>query len=163
MHVLHRFTGATVLSALSTLIALGLGCSGAPHPEPIGPRSPESGTLAPKDEDGEVQAARGAKLYGQYCAECHGEKGAGSAKAPPVVGAEALPLDPRPLAKVRKGQFRTALDVAQFVVKNMPADAPGSLPESVYWDILAFDLKANGVTVTGKHIDASSAAELRLH
>ncbi|MGZ3424609.1 MAG: hypothetical protein ACXWUG_21455 [Polyangiales bacterium] len=83
--------------------------------------------------------------------------------APPVVGKEALPLEPRADAKYRKMQFKTALDVAQFVVKSMPPKTPGSLEESEYWDILAFDLKANGVPVAGKHIDATSAAAINLH
>ncbi len=157
MSVVPRFAGAAALTALITL-----GCGGAPAPQPIGPKGSESGALAPKDEDGEVQAERGARLFEQYCSECHGKHGEGTAKAPPVVGAGALPLEPRAAAKVRKAQFRTALDVAQFVVKNMPADAPGSLPESVYWDILAFDLKANGVSVSGKHIDAQTTAALPL-
>ena len=74
-----------------------------------------------------------------------------------------LPLDPPASREHRKGQFKTVMDVAAFAVKNMPADEPGSLKEEDYWRILAFDLKANGVDVTGKHIDAASAAKIVLH
>jgi cytochrome c len=117
---------------------------------------------APAD-DGETQAARGARVYAENCASCHGAGGEGSKKSPPVVGKDALPLDPRPEQKSRKVQFHTALDVAQWVVKNMPPAAGGSLKESEYWDVLAFDLKANGVPVAGRTIDAKSAADIKLH
>ena len=108
------------------------------------------------------QAARGGKLYGQHCAKCHGDAGQGTKKGPPVVGKDALPLDPRPTQKLRKTQFRTAGDVADFVVKNMPGDKPGSLKADEYFAILAFDLKANGVALT-RPVDGPVAAGIVLH
>ena len=110
----------------------------------------------------EAQVKEGQKLYARHCAGCHGDAGEGSKKAPPVVGKAALPLDPPAGAKVRKTQFHTAGDVADFVVKNMPAKKPGSLKADEYWAILAFDLKANGVDVKEK-VDAASAAKVVLH
>ena len=80
-----------------------------------------------------AQAERGGQLYGKHCATCHGDAGQGTKKAPPVVGKDALPLDPRPTQKVRKTQFRTAADVADFVVKNMPGNKPGSLSADEYF------------------------------
>ncbi len=115
------------------------------------------------DETGSEQAARGAKLFAKHCARCHGDAGQGTKKAPPVVGKDALPLDPRPTQKVRKTQFHTAQDVAEFVSTKMPANKPGSLTTDQYYDILAFDLKANGVDVSSKKIDAKTAAEIKLH
>jgi cytochrome c len=118
---------------------------------------------AEKTKAGKPQADVGAKLYGQHCAVCHGDAGQGTKNAPPVVGKNALPLDPPAAAKVRKMQFHTAQDVAQFVAKNMPAKKPGSLTTDQYYDILAFDLKANGVDVSNKKIDPVTAAEIKLH
>jgi cytochrome c len=109
------------------------------------------------------QAAEGAKLYKKHCAKCHGDAGQGTKKAPPVVGKEALPLDPPAGAKVRKTQFHTAQDVAAFVAEKMPANNPASLTTDQYYDILAFDLKANGVDVSGKKIDPTTAAAIKLH
>jgi cytochrome c len=109
------------------------------------------------------QAAEGGKLFGKYCAKCHGDAGQGTKKAPPVVGKEALPLDPPAGAKVRKTQFHTAQDVAEFVATKMPANKPGSLTADQYYAILAFDLKANGVDVSNKKIDPKTAAEIKLH
>jgi cytochrome c5 len=99
--------------------------------------------------DAMAQAAAGGPLYGQFCAKCHGDAGQGTDQGPPVVGPNALPLDPRPTAKARKTQFRTAKDIADFVVPNMPPKGPKPTLEQ-YLAILAFDLKANGVDLTGK-------------
>ena len=96
-----------------------------------------------------AQAEAGGPLYGQFCAKCHGDAGQGTDQAPPVVGANALPLDPRPTAKARKNQFHTAKDIADFVLPNMPPKGPKPTVEQ-YLEILAFDLKANGVDLTGK-------------
>ena len=109
------------------------------------------------------QVAVGAKIYGRKCACCHGGSGEGSAKTPPVVGKAALPLAPPPAAKKRTMPFHTAADVLAFVKANMPGNAPGSLTDDEYDAVLAFDLKANGVDLTGKTVDMGSAAAIVLH
>ena len=111
----------------------------------------------------DAQVAEGQKLFAKHCASCHGDAGEGGKKAPPVVGKEALPLDPPATAKLRKTKFHTAGDVADFVAKNMPAKKPGSLKPDEYWAILAYDLKANGLDVSKTKIDATSAAKIVLH
>lgn len=97
----------------------------------------------------EEQAARGAVHFGRYCARCHGDSGQGTDRAPRLVGLEegALPLDPPATRKVRKEQFVTVADVANFAVANMPPDDPGSLSTEQYLAVLAFDLQANGITL----------------
>ena len=92
----------------------------------------------------DAQAAQGQALYARHCASCHGAGGQGSAGAPPLVGAQALPLM-RAGAKFRTGPFHTAGDVARFVVPNMPPVGPKPSGDED-WAILAFALKANGVT-----------------
>lgn len=118
------------------------------------------GTTTPAVPTGD-QVARGQALYGEHCAGCHGAAGEGKGKAPAVVGIAkgALPLDPRPGSK-RTTQFKTLADVAAYVKANMPPDAPGSLPDDQYFAILAFDLKANGVDLGGKTLDATLAPTL---
>jgi len=74
----------------------------------------------------------------------------------------ALALDPPAGAKHRKTQFKTVADVADFVVKNMPADSPGSLQPEQYWAILAFDLKANGIDLGNKKLDGPLASTLTI-
>lgn len=109
------------------------------------------------------QIALGARAYGDHCARCHGDAGQGSKKAPPLVGAGALPLDPR-LGQKRSVQFHTALDVAQFAVKNMPPDASdrGEVTPTEYWAIIAFDLSANGVKPQAV-VTPENAASFVLH
>jgi len=114
-----------------------------------------------------AQADRGAKLYGENCAKCHGDHGQGTTegenKAPPLVGPNALPLDPPAGAKYRKVQFHTARDVYDFAKANMPPGMGNSLPEQDYLDIVAFDLKANGVDLTGKTITPDTLSAIVLH
>lgn len=109
------------------------------------------------------QVAWGQELYGKHCASCHGDQGQGKGHAPPVVGKDALPLNPPAMAKHRSTQFHTAADVFAFVKATMPANKPGSLTDDEYAAILAFDLKANGVDLGGQHVDATTAPSFVLH
>jgi mono/diheme cytochrome c family protein len=142
-----------VLASVITMGAIAA-CGGA-APEP---GTPSSGT-ASVDE----QVAAGAKLYAASCAGCHGSGGEGSAKVPAVVGKSALPLDPQPPSQARRTKFHTAADVFEFVKANMPPGKPGSLTDEEYAAIMAFDLKANGVDLGGKKVDATTAKGVVLH
>jgi mono/diheme cytochrome c family protein len=135
-------------AVVAGLVALA-GCGGANG------RGPETG-------GGGNQVALGAKLYGDNCAGCHGGSGEGSAKAPALVGKAALPLDPPSTAKFRKSQFRTGADVFAFVKAAMPPMGD-KLTDDQYAAILAFDLKANGVDMTGKTVNPTTAPSFVLH
>lgn len=119
------------------------------------------GSSSNNSTDGPTMVERGAELYGAECAECHGDSGQGTDKGPPVVGEGALPFAPRPGAK-RAVNFRTALDVFQWVRVNMPGDEPGSLTDDEYLAIMAFDLTANGIALE-KPLDGETAAQIVLH
>ena len=147
-----------------------LGCGGASSPEPV-TASPPAPAPAAGDEsaagadgagENEQLVERGAEIYGARCAGCHGSGGEGTAKAPPVVGAGALPLRPRPGSK-RAVEFRTAADVAAWTSANMPGDDPGSLAPDEYLAVLAFALKANGVELGAEPLTAERAASIVLH
>lgn len=109
------------------------------------------------------QVAHGGKVFADHCARCHGASGEGSKKAPRLVGAGALPLEPRD-GQERAQRFRTALDVAQFVTHAMPPDEDDrkKLAERDYWAVLAFALKANGVDVK-EPVGPSNAGSIVLH
>jgi cytochrome c len=106
-------------------------------------------TETPSPDTFARQAALGMDVYVEYCAKCHGDSGQGTDKAPRLVGLDegALPLDPPAERKVRTEKFVTVADVANFAVANMPGDKPGSLSTKEYLAVLAFDLKANGITL----------------
>lgn len=111
---------------------------------------------------GSPQVSRGAALYGDHCAKCHGPGGQGTRKAPAVVGEGALPLHPRTGAK-RDVDFHSAGDVLRWVRKAMPGDDPGSLSDAEYAAILAFALQANGVDMSGVTLDQTAADGVTLH
>jgi cytochrome c len=110
----------------------------------------------------EAQATRGQTLFGRHCASCHGDSGQGDT-APRLVGLEegALPLKPPDTRQVRMVDFVTVADVAGFAVANMPPGKGGSLSTDEYLAILAFDLKANGLTLE-QELDLDLAAELTI-
>jgi cytochrome c len=151
----------------SNLLTAGLivlsasGCAGSTKVPAASAPSSAGSEQAPKFGD---QVARGKALYAARCAACHGENGEGRGRLPALVGLRdgALPLDPPAAARRRKTQFKTAADLADFVVHAMPASAPGSLAADEYWAILAFDLDANGVDTGGKPLDAALASTLTI-
>ena len=112
-------------------------------------------------ETAQSQIAEGKQLYTKHCANCHGNAGQGSRKAPPVVGKDAFPLAPRKGQK-RDVQFHTAADVFGWAVKHMPPKHVGSLSSSQFLAIFAFDLTANGVKLD-RPLDAAAAQKIVLH
>lgn len=61
-------------------------------------------------------------------------------------------------------EFRTAMDVARFVTSNMPPNESmrARMTERDYWAVLAFDLKANGVSQT-QPVGPQNASAIVLH
>jgi len=132
---------AVLFAALGAAAIAFVGCAST------GEGTPPPATAASAAPAFAEQVAQGQKLYEANCANCHGDAGEGGTKAPRVVGLKegALPLDPPADRKYRKNRFVTVADVADFTVANMPPGKGGSLPADQYWDILAFDLHANGI------------------
>jgi mono/diheme cytochrome c family protein len=156
-HVSHSAL-VSLVSRVATAAVFGIGavaCGGG-EPQPSAPGSGAPATFA-------EQVAQGQQLFGDKCASCHGAHG-NDGKAPKLVGLKegALSLDPPASAKARKQQFKTVADVADFVTKNMPPGAGGSLTADQYWSILAFDLKANGIDLGDKKLDPTLASTLTI-
>ncbi len=81
-----------------------------------------------------AQAARGAQVYGQRCAQCHGDDLSGSDFGD---GAPSL----------KRADFmvgRTLKDAFDRIKRGMPFDAPGSLTDEQYVDVVAYLLRENG-------------------
>ena len=148
-----RMIKSALLSGLFVIAA----CGGSAKHEPEEP----TGT-APAAMTNDQLVAQGGELYGKHCAKCHGDAGQGTDKAPAVVGADALPKDPRPGAK-RDVPFSTAYDVGAWAMKHMPADKPGSLTNDEYLAIMAFDLKANGVDLGAEPLTLDGLKAIVLH
>jgi quinoprotein glucose dehydrogenase len=78
------------------------------------------------------QASRGRASYEIYCASCHGPT-LGGEDGPPLVGTGFL----------RNWLEDDLYSLFRRVHDRMPADAPGSLPENVSADLVAYLLQAN--------------------
>lgn len=117
----------------------------------------------------ETQANSGALIYQHQCARCHGANGEGKddsyrgLRAPELIGTTALPCNPRTFEKIRTSDFRTVMDVYEFVSAIMPADQPASLPAEDYWNVLAFILERNGTAADNTRLNETASRQIALH
>lgn len=110
----------------------------------------------------EEQVEEGGALFGDHCAECHGESGQGTDNAPRLVGEGALPEEPPEGRMFRTNDFNTAADVYAFANEYMPADDPDSVSDAQMVDILAFALSANGIELD-EQLTVDNADEVVIH
>jgi thiosulfate dehydrogenase len=73
--------------------------------------------------------AAGGRVFAASCAKCHGAAGEGTAGAPPVWGPNSYNVG------AGMSRVRTA---AEFISRNMPFDAPGTLTDQQAFDVAAF-------------------------
>src|ERR1044071_3722321 len=81
----------------------------------------------------EEQAKRGAPMYSEFCASCHGSELMGGEMAPPLASGDFL----------SGWDGLTVGDLFERIRISMPQNAPGSLSGQQNADILAFVLSAN--------------------
>jgi PQQ-dependent dehydrogenase (methanol/ethanol family) len=82
----------------------------------------------------EAQAARGATVYTQYCVACHGAN---------LQGESGPALSGQVLRAAYGGG--TAAQLYDFISRQMPQNAPGSLKQWQYLDVTAYVLSRNGL------------------
>jgi len=82
----------------------------------------------------DVQAGRGEQVYRQACASCHLEDLLGDTAAPALVGSEFS----------TRWVGSTARDMVESIRSSMPQDAPDSLGDQGYVDLISYLLKVNG-------------------
>jgi len=110
--------------------------------------------------DGQGIAARGATLYRQGCAGCHGAQGQGG-RAMELVGEhESLTSDwpDRGIAAL----WPVLPPLFDYVQRAMPPDAPGSLDDAATWDVLAYLLALNGLHPADEPLDAETLLEIEM-
>ena len=98
-----------------------------------------------------AQAARGASVYAQSCASCHGPSLQGEA-GPPLIGQTV---------KTAYGTG-TAAQLYDFISRQMPQDAPGSLSQRQYLDVTAYILSRNGIPAGNRALGIGSLSQVRL-
>lgn len=113
------------------IVAVGLAAAQAPAPD---------GLYA------KAQSARGRMAFAEHCAACHGADLGGGA-APTLTG---------PFWATWRG--RSLGELLGLMKGSMPADAPGSLDDGTYADILAFMLETGGYPAGPTDLPASPEA-----
>ncbi len=98
----------------------------------------------PRLEPLEGDSARGAALFLQQCARCHGADGAGTTIAPPLWGAGSYNIG------AGMSRLRTA---ASFIRHNMPQDRPGTLTDQQAFDLAKFVNSHSRPDYALKHLD----------
>ncbi len=97
-----------------------------------------------------AQAERGRRIYGAYCAACHGTELEG-ATGPVLAGSVFL-------AKWNGGPDRSASDLYYVLRTTMPKPAMGSLSASAYLDVFTYLLLRNGLPAGTRVLSASANA-----
>jgi alcohol dehydrogenase (cytochrome c) len=98
-----------------------------------------------------AQAARGASVYTQYCAVCHGAN---------LQGEAGTPLMGRTFSQAYGAG--TAAQLYDFISRQMPLNAPGSLSEKQYLDVTAFILERNGLPPGETPLSTASLSQVHL-
>lgn len=99
------------------------------------------------------QARTGRQIYAQHCAQCHGGNLHGKA-GPPLAGSQFA--DNLRFSKMSGQQFY------HFIKTQMPANAPGSLKDAQYRDVLAYLLSQNHYPAGAKPLTSDSIANVKL-
>ena len=98
------------------------------------------------------QASRGASTYSTTCAQCHGPELKGDARYKPLVGDGFWSYF----------QGRNAEFMLDFISKNMPNGAPGSLDAARYPELMAFILSKNDVPAGMTPLSAATITGIAL-
>lgn len=112
-------------------------------PEPA-PAAPPTSVL-----DGiftDAQAERGRVVYGEHCAECHGEELRGGEMAPGLTG----------VAFRFRWRGLNVADIFESIESTMPPEEPETLGDRAYIDVVAFLLSANGYPAGDRELAADS-------
>lgn len=130
---------------------------------------------------------RGAALFEQRCATCHGGRGERATSTPRILGEGALPEYPRernpntglaagdpeamrleaqsrPAGAPWRDPFRNAADLYRYVSKNMPPEeaARRALSPEDYWSIVNFMLLSHGVALPSEGVTDKNADAVKL-
>ena len=98
-----------------------------------------------------AQASRGATVYTQYCVQCHGAS---------LQGESGPPLTGQVLRAAYGGG--SAAQLYDFISRQMPQNAPGSLKQWQYLDVTAYVLSRNGISPGNNPLGIESLGQLNL-
>lgn len=173
------------LSALSLLALLLAACQVADRSPNAAPETYGLGTaatpaeVAALDRDaspsgaglppGRGDATRGAQIFQQQCASCHGAAGEGAPgnpPGPPLVGREprdafSFGSDPK-LVRTIGNYWPEAATLFDYIRRTMPLSAPGSLSDDDVYSLTAHLLAANEILPAGSALDSATLVAVRM-
>ncbi len=135
-----RFAWLLAATGLVTVIVARVVADALPSPAsrpsaPAPARTPAPAAVSVWDGVySEAQAKRGAAVYQDVCAPCHGHDLAGGEMAPPLAGP----------AFMANWNGLTLNDLYDRIRLTMPPDRAGGLPRQDTIDTIAYVLRANG-------------------
>jgi cytochrome c len=125
---------------------------------------------------GNSQADQGAFTYWMRCMVCHGDQGQGLAQfrfsypkvdqkcatskchGGPNPGAGfSFPDAPAIMGPGTLVEFKTAAELYSFVSTKMPYQAPGTLSQDEYWNLVTYLLRQRKALPDGIHLNAANA------
>lgn len=110
--------------------------------------------------------AKGAALFTQKCAACHGMKGEGMGPYPQLIGVDhqrdfSFANDPN-YPKTIGNYWPYATTIYDYVHRAMPLPAPGSLQPDEVYSLVAFLLAENGIVPRTTIIDRQSLPQIMM-
>ena len=129
---------ASRLTIVSTLTTLCLLLSPGMQAKAAGAYSPD-------------QAKNGATVFGQSCAQCHGANLEGES-GPALSGSTFF----------KAYGSGTAAPLYDFISRQMPLTAPGSLSQTQYLDVTAYILSRNGIAAGSEPLSSASLDKVSL-
>jgi len=127
---------------LAVVALLLVGGCGGPSPSSTTVTTTTTTTTSSSPTFGQL-ADSGKTVFASRCAKCHGDQGQGIT-GPTLVGASANLV-----------KYGTAQQLLSFIGTSMPLDAPGSLSQQQYLQVLAFLLVQNNYLATNTVLDTS--------
>src|SRR5882757_319971 len=100
---------------------------------------------------GAQEKSRGATVYAQDCAQCHGASLRGDS-GPPLTG--------QPFQQAYG--TGTAAQLYDFISRQMPQDKPGSLSQQQYLDVTGYILARNGFPSGNTPLQIASLSQIRM-
>ncbi len=95
------------------------------------------------------QAEAGRQVFASICSGCH---------SPTLMGGTGPAL----IGPGFRASWRTAAALFDFVSRQMPLSAPGSLSREQYWNVVAYLLQKNGIAPDEQPLDEQTAKTIKV-